>query len=257
MALRDWQSALGQLVEARSSGRGLGPVLASLEERTLTDEERRGLREVVGTRGFALTAEVPRWWRHLRIQRSARLTLMALREDADAVVRDYLRAVPCFTLFFIAEGLAFLEYVARTVTRPHVRPVAELERALWTLKLAAPAWDGTVREPEPGAVLERHPAAACILFDTSPQALLGALLSGAPLTELEPGPHAVLVAPGVPGLWRPAEPEEVHAFRGCDGVTPLDTTGALAGAPVDAVRALLSMGALRFGAGGGQAVAAR
>lgn len=199
MALRDWQAALGQLVEARSSGRGMEPVLSSLEERAMSEQERDWLRGVVDTPGFALTAEVPRWWRHLRVQRSARLTLMALRGSADEVLQDYLRAVPCFSLFFIAEGLAFLDYVARTVTLPHVRPVAELERALWRLKLAEPA-------------REREVAAECILFQAEPQALLGALLSGAPLPEPEARAYPVLVSPELPGFWRPATPEEARAF---------------------------------------------
>lgn len=246
MALRDWQAALGQLVEARSSGREADPVLASLDGRALAAEERRWLREVGGSPGFSLTAEVPRWWRHQRVERSARLTLMALRGRADAVLRDYLREVPCFTLFFIAEGLSFLEYVARTVAAPHVRPVAELERALWTLKLAAPAHGGTVPELAPGAVLERHPSAACILFDAPPEAVLGALLKQAPLPEPEARRYPVLVAPGVPGLWRPATSEEASAFAAAVAGTPVDVKGALPGGSADVVAALRVAGALRL-----------
>jgi hypothetical protein len=246
MALRDWQAALGQLVEARSSGRDADPVLASLEGRALTVEERRWLREVGGSPGFALTAEVPQWWRHQRVGRAARLTLMALGARADAVLREYLRDVPCFTLFFIAEGLSFLEYVARTVTAPHVRPVAELEHALWTVKLAAPVGGGTVPELAPGAVLERHPAAACILFDAPPEAVLGALLKQAPLPEPEARSYPVLVAPGVPGLWRPATPEEASVFAAGAAGTPLDATGALPEGSADVVAALRMAGALRL-----------
>ncbi|MFP2933475.1 hypothetical protein ACLESO_51680, partial [Pyxidicoccus sp. 3LG] len=195
--------------------------------------------------GFTLTADVPRWWRELRVRRSARLTLMALRGNEDEVVRDYLRAVPCFTLFFIAEGLAFLEYVARTVKLPHVQPLAELERALWGLKLAAPAWNGDVPEQVPGLVLERHPTAARVPFQASPQAVLGAVLAGRALpAPVGPG-HSVLVAPGIQGLWRPATPDEACAFEACDGVKPLDATGALPGAPAEAVASLLAVGALR------------
>jgi hypothetical protein len=206
MALRDWQAALGQLVEARSSGREQAPVLNQLGGLALSAEERDWLRGVTDTPGFALTAEVPRWWRHVRVRRSARLTQLALRENMDAVVSDYLRAVPCFSLFFIAEGLAFLEYVAHTVTLPHVRPVAELERAIWVLKLAVAQ---TTKAPE-GAEAEaarKHPAAgAQILFQAPPQAVLAALLSGAPLPELEPRHYPVEVAPDTPGFWRLATP---------------------------------------------------
>ncbi|MCP3135941.1 hypothetical protein [Pyxidicoccus xibeiensis] len=245
MGLRDWQAALGQLVEARSSGRGVEGVLASLEERPLKDEERRWLREVVHTPGFALTSDVPRWWRDLRVQRSARLTLMALRGSQEEVLRDYLRAVPCFTLFFIAEGLAFLAYVARTVTLPHVKSLAELEHALWTLKLAAPAGEGGAPEGVPGLVLERHPAAACVPFQASPQDVLAAVLTGRALPVPGEPEHPVLVAPGVAGLWRPATCDEARAFEACDGVTPLDAAGALPGAPAEAVATLLAAGALR------------
>lgn len=206
MALRDWQAALGQLVEARSAGREQGPVLSQLGGLAISAEERDWLRGVTDTPGFALTAEVPRWWRHVRVRRSARLTRLALRENTDAVVSEYLRAVPCFSLFFIAEGLAFLEYVAHTVTLPHVRPVAELERAIWALKLATAQTTKAAGGAEAEAA-RKHPAArAEVLFQAPPQAVLAALLSGAPLPELEPRHYPVFVAPDIPGFWRLATP---------------------------------------------------
>jgi hypothetical protein len=87
-------------------------------------------------------------------------------------------------------------------------------------------------------VLERHPAAACIAFQAEPQAVLGAVLAGGALPGVEARQHPVLVAPGVPGLWRPATPEEARAFEACGATASRDVT--------DAVRALLEAGALRL-----------
>ena len=182
MALRDWQLAIGRLVEARASGRDLRPVLESLEGLELKDEERAWLQMVPQTPGFALTSYVPGWWREMRVTQAARMTLAALGGSAPELLRDYLRAVPCFTLFFVSEGLAFLDYVLTTTPAlPHVRSVAEFERALWALKVAESTPDAPVPEPAADDTLSRHPAARLVLFGARPEAVLGAILTRAPV----------------------------------------------------------------------------
>jgi hypothetical protein len=108
MALRDWQLALGQMVAARAAGRdaAVTDLLAGLD---LDDAERAWLAGVRDTRGFGLTGFVPRWWRETRVRRAARLTVAALGDAAAGHLRDYLRAVPSFTLFFVPKGLAFID----------------------------------------------------------------------------------------------------------------------------------------------------
>ncbi|MFL5347963.1 MAG: hypothetical protein ACJ8AT_24490 [Hyalangium sp.] len=244
MALRDWQNALGQLVEARASGRDLPPVLETLDGLELEEKDRAWLRRVAGTPGFELTAYVPRWWRHTRVMRSARFTLAALRESREEVLRTYLRATPCTTLFFVSEGLSFLEYVIRTTALPHVRAVAEFEQALWALRREASSAPSSPQVLSSEDVLAPHPAATLVTFDASPEALLGALLTGSPLPQEPAEPHPVLVAPGLPRMWRPATSEEARAFAAC---APSATAGALTALPdvsPEVLSALLAAGAL-------------
>jgi len=221
VALRDWQAALGQLVEARAAGRPLPPAhaLASLD---LDDAERAWLSAVTQSRGFALTALVPRWWRETRVRRSARLTFAALGAEAPARLQDYLRAVPSFTLFFVPEGVAFLEYVAALSVPTHVRAVARFERAMWRARLSdrpatAPSSAPPDDAPPDGALPDdarpmRHADATIVAFEAPPDQVLAALVQGLPLPEPDGAAHHVLVAPGLSGLWRPATDAEVRMF---------------------------------------------
>jgi hypothetical protein len=244
MALHDWQMALGRLVEARASGRELQPLLESLEGLDLQDAEKDWLRQVTGTPGFALTSEVPRWWRGTRVERSARLTLAALGESAGQVLGDYMRTVPGFTLFFVAEALAFLEYVATTTTLPHVRAVAHFERALWTVKRAESTPEAPARAPAPGDTLVRNPLASLVPFPAPPEEVLAALLSEAPLPAEAAEPHAVLAAPGLPRMWRPATQEEAQAFTACAPEATVQALLALPGVSLETVRTLVDARAL-------------
>ncbi len=244
MALRDWQNALGQLVEARASGRDLQPVLETLDGLDLEEQDRAWLRRVIDTPGFELTSYVPRWWRHTRVSRSARLTLAALRETREAVLQAYLRATPCTTLFFVSEGLSFLEYVISTTALPHVRAVAEFERALWVLKREAPNAPSSPQAPSSEDVLAPHTAAALVTFDASPEAVLGALVMGQPLPREPAESNPVLIAPGVPRMWRPATPEEARAFAACAPTATAGALMALPGVSPEVIRSLLAAGAL-------------
>ncbi len=244
MALHDWQVALGQLVEARSAGRDGRSVREVLAGRDLDDTERAWLEGVTQTRGFALTSYVPRWWRETRVGYAARLTLAALGADAKARLEDYLRAVPNFTLFFASEGMGFLAYVESLAVSGHVRAVARFERAIWNLKLGAPSSFAPVTAVPEEVPLVRHPAAALISFDVAPELLLGALLQGAPLPEPTAEPHYVLVAPGLPGAWRPATHDEARVFLACEPAMTLRALKALPEVSPDLVEGLVSTRAL-------------
>lgn len=245
MALRDWQLALGQLVEARAAGRDPGPVRAALAGLELDDAERTWLADVTGTRGFALTSFVPRWWRDTRVARSARLTFAALGAQAHARLCDYQRAVPGFTLFFVPEGIAFIEYVETLDVPAVVHAVARFERAMWNLRLELPARSapGAPARLDDGPVM-RHPAAAVIAFEAAPDQVLAALLHGQPLPERAAEPHHALVAPGLPGLWRTATREEAVAFCACEPTITASALQALPGSGAAAVEGLWAAGAL-------------
>lgn len=200
MALPDWQLALGQMVAARAAGRELAvpELLAGLE---LDDTERAWLAGVSATRGFGLTGFIPRWWRETRVRRAARLTLAALGDAAAAHLRDYLRSVPAFTLFFVPEGIAFLDYIETLDVPDLVRSVARFERAMWHARLDAATVPAAIR------------------FAAPPEAVLAAALRGEPLPAPTAGPHFAVVspaAPGAPGLWRVASGDEALALAADD-----------------------------------------
>jgi hypothetical protein len=244
VALRDWQNALGQLVEARASGRPLEPVLERLDGLDLEETDRAWLRRVVGTPGFELTGYVPRWWRSTRVSRAARMTFAALRESREEVLQAYLRATPCTTLFFVSEGLSFLEYVIANTTVPHARAVAEFERALWELRREAPSTLPQPQELSAEDLLAPHPKAALVTFDASAEAVLGAVVVGAPLPQEPAEPHPVLIAPGLHRLWRPATAEEARAFTACAPVASIRALTALPGVGPEVIGSLVAAGAL-------------
>jgi hypothetical protein len=194
MALRDWQLALGQMVAARAAGRdaAVTDLLAGLD---LDDAERAWLAGVRDTRGFGLTGFVPRWWRETRVRRAARLTVAALGDAAAGHLRDYLRAVPSFTLFFVPKGLAFIDYVAALPVPELVHSVGRFERAMWLARF----------EPQrPPTVIE---------FAAPPDLVLGAALQGQPLPAPSAELHFIVVDPGVAGRWRIATADDVAALE--------------------------------------------
>jgi hypothetical protein len=194
MALRDWQLALGQMVAARAAGRdaAVTDLLAGLD---VDDAERAWLAGVRDTRGFGLTGFVPRWWRETRVRRAARLTVGALGDAAAGHLRDYLRAVPSFTLFFVPKGLAFIDYVAALPVPELVHSVGRLERAMWLARF----------EPQrPPTVIE---------FAAPPDLVLGAALQGQPLPAPSAELHFIVVDPGVAGRWRIATADDVAALE--------------------------------------------
>ena len=185
MALADWQTALAAEVVARAS-RSAGPAHRGLD---LAAADRAWLGEVTGSAGFAVTCQVQRWWRTVRLRWAARLTLAALGPDRAAGVLDgYLDAVPAFTLFLIPEAMRFLEFApAAAPDVPHVRSVARFERALLAAKQA---------EGDPAAAVGPE----VVALTAPPEELLGALLSGGPIPA--PGEeHLVLVSPELPHRW--------------------------------------------------------
>lgn len=201
MALRDWQLALGQMVAARAAGRdaAVADLLAGLD---LDAAERSWLAGVPDTRGFGLTGFVPRWWRETRVRRAARLTFAALGDAAAGHLRDYLRTVPSFTLFFVPEGLAFIDYISVLPVADLVHAVARFERAMWLARL----------EPL---------RARCVIeFAAPPDLVLAAVLQGQPLPPPSDQLHFVVVDPGAAGRWRIATAGEVAALDVSTATSP-------------------------------------
>jgi hypothetical protein len=215
MPLGDLQTALGMLVTAPASAARSG-VLDGL---TLAFEERAWLDQLTGSPGLAITCRVQRWWRETRLRWTVRLTMTALgTAQSTEVIEAYLDASRCASLFFIPEAVGFLDWVVRERHEtPHLRAVARFERALiLAAEPAAPhAWQKPDAADSPATGdrrLRPHPAAAIVEFSAPPELVIGALLSGDPPPPPNGPAWPVLVAPGLPNLWRPATWDEVRLF---------------------------------------------
>jgi len=96
-------------------------------------------------------------------------TVAALGDAAAGHLRDYLRAVPSFTVFFVPEGLAFIDYVAALPVPELVHSVGRFERAMWLARF----------EPQrPPTVIE---------FAAPPDLVLGAALQPLRVGRGRPG----------------------------------------------------------------------
>ena len=181
-----------------------------------------------------MTCDIQRWWRETKLRWTARLTLSALRpEEQTEVIAEYLATVPCVSLFFAAEASGFLDHVARARgERPHLAAIARFERALLRAKEAEIVTDVPGLATGDVALVDSirvHPAASMVEFDASPERLLGALLARRPLPAVESAHSAILVAPGLARLWRPATSDEARVFAAC--LRPATVASVLAAGP--------------------------
>jgi hypothetical protein len=213
MNLHAWQTALAALV----SGTPLGPEGAA----------DPWLSRLGSTPGFQLTCSIQRWWRKLRVETSAPLTVALLRAcDREDVLDTYMQARPESTLYPFQEAVQFLDFVkyAASAEVPHLQAVAQFERAVLLLNRASvlgeqpPALDASSPGLAPGLKLERHPLAALVRFDAPPHDLLNALLSDGPppAWDVAPRPHWLLVAPCLPNGSRLASDSEARVFATFD-----------------------------------------
>lgn len=228
MALRDLQIALGTRIAMHTPD----PPCQSAPQAwwhtlNLTPAEQAWFEQVMDSPGMQLTCEVQQWWRRMRLQSTLRLTLAVLPPaQRMAVIQAYIASEPCMSLFFVPEALQFLEFVLKTAPDvPYLEVVARFEHALFRVKETRDTLACTPQEVV--ALLPTHrigcyEAAALILFPTRPEWLLGALLQGTVLPEPDGHQYPVLVAPGLPHLWRQATPDEVHLFTVCQAATPVE-----------------------------------
>jgi len=249
MPLHELQMALGAMVitQKSTSSRTVARY-ASLDNPSLTTQEHAWLNQVAESAGFDVTCDIQRWWREMRLRMIVRLTLAVLGEDKQELfLRAYIEAVPFSSFFFIPEALSFLEYtIEHAPATPHLFSIASFERAMLLASDANasnPCNSGALRVSQK---IKRNPAASLVEFNAPPEILLGALLVGEPLPASQDESFPVLVAPGLPHLWRDACLNEAQLFSCCETAT---TVGALLSkikAPRETLRGLLSIGALCF-----------
>ncbi len=176
---------------------------------------------------------------------AAPLTLLLLRRlDLDRrVVQAYLRATLAPSPHLVPEGLQFLEFVGRASPRyPHLATVVALERC--ALHASSAPWAPPTARP-PSGWLDRDPRGAEILTDAAPGALLGALVSGAPLPPEAPDGEggSIVVGPGLEGRFRVADGAERRVLDVVTGARPYVEVVVTA-SDAGAVRRLVAAGVL-------------
>lgn len=227
MPLYDLQTALVSMVAAQPSRCAPGShVWRRLDKLELTGSEREWLAQLADSPGFLLTCEIQRWWRKMRLELTAPLTLAALgRIDDATLVDDYFHAVPCSSLFFVPEALLFLDFVISSARPEPVGAIARFERAVLIAAETDHSLTGFVAAELllPEQRLRRHPKAAIVEFPTPPVALLSALLLKEPLPPPDGIRHPVLVAPGLSRWWRPGTRKEWRMFVRCEDSTSVES----------------------------------
>ena len=254
MPLSDLQIALGMMVTTQAATHRSADA-PNFNNLRLTAAERGWLAQLPDTPGFNVTCHIQRWWRETKLGWTTRLTLAALGpERADAALKGYLETTPCASLFFTPEALGFLDFVAGMATWtewadwPHVVEIARFERALLIAKEAAqqsvdrPSGDNEIPS---GARLSPHPAAALLEFAAPPAELLGALVEGRSLPPATATRFPVLVAPGLPYLWRPASADESRLFTHCQTAPSVEDLLASVPDPAPTLQRLFLDGALQ------------
>jgi len=141
-----------------------------------------------------------------RLERGANLTLAALGHDALPWVERYQRRSVTTRS---AEG--FVEFVINRSDELVVLSMARFERALFVARrevrpTMSGAWPHHEFPPCLGEEVSLHPAACMVDLPGPADRVIGAVALGATVPTWASRP--VLVAPGLPTLWRQASPAE-------------------------------------------------
>jgi hypothetical protein len=182
----------------------------------LSQSERDWLKSLEGSKGLLITCHIQSWWRKKRLKMYAPLTLQVLSDhNPERILDEYTHSVPCRSLFFVPEAISFLEYVSQTQTKiPHLCSIAQLEKALLIAKDAF--IESSPAEVTSTCLLKRkqiimNPSAAIVTVQAHPEKLIGSLLTRSTLPAIERSENfTLLIAPGLPNLWRVSTEEELE-----------------------------------------------
>lgn len=210
MSLIAFQTALGRSVRARTRSQ------AACDDLDLTPQERHQLTSLIGSKGFRTTANIQRSWCESRAAGGARLTLsilpLATRRE---LVREWVDGGGGTSSFFTAEAEAFLEFIAPRLPRPsHALCLCRFEHAVLRAEAAAShfiAPEQTLLDNAECAI-RISADAAFVEFFAELEELLRVAEGQGPVPPLQRR-HVVLVAPGVPGLARPADAHETALWQ--------------------------------------------
>jgi hypothetical protein len=211
MSLIAFQTALGRTIRARTIAG------TACEDLDLSPEERHSLHQVIHSEGFRTTMKIQRSWCEARSASGAQLTLSALPLDQRRrLVGEWVDGGGGTNSFFAAEAEAFLGFIEPRLTSPsHALSLCRLEQSV--LRAEAVATGFVAPDPaaleNPAAAVRRGRNASLAGLFAEPGELLAAIRDEHPLPPLSPCEQLLLVAPGIPGLARPAEALESELWR--------------------------------------------
>jgi len=157
--------------------------------------------------GLIFTRKVQRSWCEGRAANAARLTLTLLPvTERRRLTSAYVDAGGGLASFFAREAETFLAFLEARLPDPsHALTLCQMEQALNRARNAADGFNPG--QLEDNALVRGGRAAALVWFRAEPKAVLDAL-NGGPVPPVGLPEHAMLFAPGLPDLFRPASAEE-------------------------------------------------
>jgi hypothetical protein len=220
MSLIAFQTALGRNVRVRKETR------ISCDDLDLSEQERRNLARIFNSSGFRATASIQRSWCESRAATGAQLTLSILPlAQRRELIREWVDGGGGTNSFFAVEAAAFLEFIAQRVPDPsHALSLCRLEQAV----LRAEAVAAQFVAPDVALLDQREcmvrasPHAALVAIFAELEQLLAAIKRQGPVPPLSE-PHMLLVAPGLPGLARPAGTADAALWRSLAEPQPVET----------------------------------
>jgi len=197
-----------------------------------------------GQPGLALTRMLQRNWRHTRLTHALPLTMRALPAGArHALLSDYCDACPCVSFFPVHEARGFAGFLASlAASPPHAASIAAMEVALIDAFEAGVFADAAAPRAETAGSLQMARGASRVRFTAPPEQVLASALA-----RREPPPpaaedHELLIAPGIPGLARPASAAERRLLDLCAaGAVHIPVELAAAAATLLGERVVVSM----------------
>ncbi|HLK59688.1 MAG TPA: hypothetical protein VKU00_24215 [Chthonomonadaceae bacterium] len=242
MALRDFQTALGRMIQAR---RAEDP----LQGLALTPEERARLTALTASVGFHFTVSIQRSWCTGRAAMSAHLTLSLLPEDQRTrLLEEWTHSGAGAQSFIGVEALAFLEFIGSHLPAPsHEQTLCRFEQATLRAGQGADVFiaPDLGKWNTPGRLLRRGRSAGLVRFHAEPNALFRAILQQEPLPPLTPNAMVLLFGPGLERLCRPASEDEVRLWERL--VTSVSVRALREeGYSLETLAALLNAGALEY-----------
>lgn len=178
--------------------------------------------------GFRFTMKVRRSWCEGRSMIAAREVLKLIPEsDGRRLASDYVDHGGGLEWFLATESDRFLVFLAARLPDPsHALTICRMAQALAKAQLAAQTF--TPPRPRVGTVrVGRGRQASLVWFHADPAAVLSAL-NGGKRPPVGPPDHPVLIAPGLPNLFRMATGAEAGLWARLPARdAPPDLTGPL------------------------------